>query len=100
VLEVTGKPAEPFETTVRAYASKPEVQRTARAFGRALGELMLAPLWRGYDHDAYERQLGLPRLKHPLYAMEDVDLKANHSDPDDWARYPGSTVAFPAKLSA
>ena len=86
VLEVTGKPAESFATTVQAYAGRPEVQRNPGAFGKALAEFMLAPAWRGYDHDRYERQLDLPHLPNPLYAMEDVDWKASHADPDAWAK--------------
>ncbi len=38
---------------------------------------MLAPMWRGYDHDRYERQLEIPQLANPLYAMQDERWKAD-----------------------
>ena len=78
VREVTGNLAESFETTVRSYMALPDAQRGGAAFRRVLTEFVLAPLWRGYDHAAYERQLDLPRLAHPLHAMQDEAWKANH----------------------
>ncbi len=80
VREVTGRAAESFETTVRRYAARPEAQRNGRAFREALAAFVLSPFWRGYDHDAYERRLGIPRPAHPLYAMEDDAWKADHRD--------------------
>ena len=82
VREVTGHPAESFETTVRTYAARPEARRGGAAFRTALAEFMLAPLWRGYDHAAYERQLGLPSVDRPLYAMEDEAWKADRARPE------------------
>ena len=79
VPEVTGKPAESFETTVRAYLSRPEAQRGGTAFRKVLTEFMLSPLWPGYNHRAYERQLQLPQLEAPLYAMQDECWKADHA---------------------
>ncbi len=79
VERVAGRPAESFETTVRSYLAKPEAQRTGAAFRKVLAEFMLAPLWRGYDHAAYERGLGLPSVVNPLYAMEDEAWKADHA---------------------
>lgn len=82
VEEVTGRPAESFESTARTYLAQPDAQRNGVAFRRVLTEFMMAPLWRGYDHDAYERQLRLPKLANPLYAMEDEFWKADHARPD------------------
>ena len=79
VREVTGVAAESFEKTVRTYASQPEAQRNGAAFRKVFAEFMLAPLWRGYNHVAYERQLDLPNPPHSLYAMEDEDWKADHA---------------------
>ena len=76
VLRVTGAPAEPFEATVRRYAARPEAQRTGAAFRRALAEFLLAPAWRGYDHDRFDRRLGVPVPPHALYAMQDARWKA------------------------
>ena len=79
VHEATGRPAETFETTVRTYAARPDAQRTGAAFRRAFGEFMLAPLWRGYDHDAFEREHGLAPPAGALHAMHDEAWKADHA---------------------
>lgn len=76
VARVTGRPAEDFTTTVKAYARTAGAQRTTTAFARALAEFMIAPLWRGYDHDRYEAALALPQPTRPLYAMHDDAWKA------------------------
>ncbi len=81
VQEVTGRPAESFERTVWSYTSRPEAQRTGAAFRTVLGEFLLAPLWRGYDLAAVDRQLG-PHPAHPLYAMRDAAWKADRAPPD------------------
>lgn len=85
VPKVTGRPAESFETTVRSYLGTPEAQRSGAQFLKALTEFMLAPLWPGYDHNAYERELGLARPAHPLYAMEDDAWKIAHASVPDVA---------------
>jgi uncharacterized protein YbjT (DUF2867 family) len=76
VEQVTGRPAESFETTVRSYAARPEARRTARGFIAALGEFMLAPLWPGHDTARLERRLAIPDSGKPLYAMQDEAWKA------------------------
>ena len=81
VQEVTGRPAESFERTAWSYTSRPEAQRTGAAFRTVLGEFLLAPLWRGYDLAAVDRQLG-PHPAHPLYAMRDAAWKADRAPPD------------------
>lgn len=77
VEEITGRPAETFEVTVRSYAYRPEAQRSARAFMRAFGEFMLAPLWAGHNGAQLERRLAIPPLENPLYAMQDDAWKAS-----------------------
>jgi uncharacterized protein YbjT (DUF2867 family) len=77
VFEVTGQPPESFETTVRAYLSRPEAQRNAAAFVKAFKEFMLSPIWPGYDNARFEREAGLTPIANPLYAMEDDAWKAD-----------------------
>ncbi len=80
VQEVTGRPAETFETTARTYLSQPEAQRSWPAFGKVLAQFMLAPLWRGYDHKAFEHVHGLEPAPGALYAMEDDAWRARLAD--------------------
>jgi NAD(P)H dehydrogenase (quinone) len=95
VQEVTGRPAESFETTTRSYLRMKEAQRTTNAFRQVLTEFMVAPMWRGYNHAAYERQFGLADLAHSLYAMQDDVWRADHARPDGLAtmetRFGGTT---------
>ena len=77
VLEVTGTPAESFETTAARYAAQPAAQRNTANFRRSFNEFMLAPFWHGYDHDRQERDLGIARLSAPKYAMADGRWKAD-----------------------
>ena len=88
VYDVTGKPAESFETTVRTYAARPEAQRGGGAFLKALTDFMLAPLWRGYDHDAFERDRGLSAPPNSVYAMHDDFWKIDHARPDGYFSEP------------
>ncbi len=77
VAETTGKSAESLDETVLAYAARSEAQRNLSAFTSAFSEFMASPLWRGYDHDRHERQIGVPKLGHSQYAMEDEQWKAD-----------------------
>lgn len=77
VERVTGTPAESFETTVRGYAARPEARRAAGPFVAALRNFIVAPMVRGYNHPAYERQLDLPVIAGALYGMEDAAWKAD-----------------------
>jgi NAD(P)H dehydrogenase (quinone) len=79
VEEVTGRPAETFEETARGYLAHPQAQRTWTAFGSVLAQFVLAPLWRGYDHDAYETASGLEPPPGSRYAMQDEAWKARHA---------------------
>ena len=90
VQEVTGHPAESFEATARSYLAQPDAQRTGAAFRRVLAEFMLAPAWRGYDHKATERRLGVSPPPGALYAMQDEAWKADHAHPDAGA--PADTI--------
>ncbi len=68
VLEVTSRPAEDFETIARRYAALPRNQRTAANRFRQLGEFMIAPLRRGFDFQAYDRELRRPFPSQPQFA--------------------------------
>ncbi len=85
VQEVTGRPAESFEATVRSYALRPEARRGGAAFRKVLTEFMLSPAWRGYDHQATERRLGVSPPPGALYAMQDEAWRADHAHADGGA---------------
>ena len=85
VLEVTGKPAEDFETTVRRYAALPESQPTTANKIREIAKFLWLPFAPGYDPVRYERQLGMPMAPSPMFAVEDNSWLESHRPP--FARY-------------
>ena len=69
VLEVTGRPAEDFETTARRYAARAEAQRTFSNRLRTLTRFMLTPLTPAYNPERLDRELRFPAPPLPLLAM-------------------------------
>ena len=69
--ELTGRPAESFETTARRYAAMPFARQTFGNRMKAFINFNLAPLYPSYNIKAYERSLELPIPTTPLYCMED-----------------------------
>ena len=78
VYEVTGKPAEDFETTVRRYAALPFAQKTFSNRLRAFVNFMRVPFSPGYDLDRYDREQGFPAPAQPRFALDDEQWKAQH----------------------
>jgi len=78
VLEVTGQPPEDFETIARRYAALPHNQRTTRNRIRQFAEFMIAPLRRGFDFEAYDRELRRPFPSQPQSAPESTVWLREH----------------------
>jgi len=78
VLEVTGKPAEDFETIARRYAVMPANQRGARNLLRQLVRLVVAPLRPGFDLDRYDRELRRPFPSIPQLASDSEVWRREH----------------------
>lgn len=82
VLDVTGRPAEDFETITRRYAALPGNQRS---FGNTLREFvqfMIAPLRPGFNFDRYDRELRRPFPSHPLFAPQSKVWRREHAIAD------------------
>jgi hypothetical protein len=71
VAQVTGRPAEDFETIARRYAALPESRRSLGASARTIYDFLRTPLSPGYDLDGLERELGVPSPTSPRFAMRD-----------------------------
>src|SRR5262250_3932660 len=67
VLDVTGRPAEDFETIARRYAALPRSQRTFGNWLREFSQFMLAPLSPGFNLDRYDRELRRPFPSQPQF---------------------------------
>jgi uncharacterized protein YbjT (DUF2867 family) len=79
VLDVTGRPAEDFETIARRYATLPRNQRTFGNWLREFVQFMLTPLSPGFDLDRYDRELRSPFLSVPQFATDSNVWRREHS---------------------
>jgi NAD(P)H dehydrogenase (quinone) len=70
VLDVTGQPAEDFETIARRYAVLPDNQRTLANWLRQLAQFMIAPLSPGFNLARYDRELRRPFPSQPQFSSE------------------------------
>ena len=78
VRELTGRPAEDFETTARRYAAMPFARKTFTNRVRAFVNFNRVPFTPGYNLERYERQQFHPMPHKPMYGMEDKHWMAAH----------------------
>src|SRR5579862_1832225 len=79
VLDVTGRPAEDFETIARRYAALPRNQRTLGNRLREFVQFLLAPLSPGFDLDRYDRELRRPFPSAPQFATDSKVWRREHA---------------------
>jgi len=77
--ELTGRPAESFETTTRRYAAMPFARQTFGNRLKAFVNFNITPFYPSYKIKAYERSLELPIPPKPLFCMEDERWKKSHA---------------------
>jgi hypothetical protein len=78
--ELTGSPAESFETTARRYADMPFARQTLANRIKSFVNFNITPFYPGYNIEAYERSLQLPTPEKPMQCMEDEQWKASHAE--------------------
>jgi hypothetical protein len=81
VLDVTGRPAEDFETITRRYAADPALRPTAINRLRQLATFMWVPFNPGYDLRRYERLLGISRPRQAAKAVASEIWRREHGLP-------------------
>jgi len=79
VEDLTGVPAESFETTARRYAAMPFARRTLRNRLRAFVNFNLTPFYPGYNFDKWDRKMRLPRTAQPSLSIDDDQWRAAHA---------------------
>jgi NAD(P)H dehydrogenase (quinone) len=79
VLDVTGRPAEDFETIARRYAAQPGNQRTLTNWLRTFAQFMMAPLIPGFNFDGYDRELRAPIPSQPRFATDSNVWRREHA---------------------
>lgn len=78
VAQLTGQPAEDFETTARRYAAMPFARQTAANRLKALARFSVLPLAPGHDLHRYQRQMRFPQPPRPSLASEDPRWLEEH----------------------
>ena len=79
VLEVTGRPAEDFETIARRYAAQPRNRRTFGNWLRELAQFIIAPITPGFNLGRYDRELRGPSPLQPEFAIESKVWRREHA---------------------
>jgi NAD(P)H dehydrogenase (quinone) len=80
VLDVTGQPAEDFETIARRYAALPRNRRTLGSWFREFGRFLIAPISPRFDLDRYDRELRRPFPSKPQFATDSKVWWREHGD--------------------
>jgi hypothetical protein len=78
VLDVTGRPAEDFETIARRYAALPGNEPSVGNWLRELAQFMVAPISPGFNFDRYDRELRGPFPAEPQFAPESRIWRREH----------------------
>ena len=79
VLEVTGRPAEDFETIARRYAARPGNRRTPGNWLAGFAQVLTTPLRPGFNLDRYDRELRRPFPSLAQYAPESQVWRREHA---------------------
>ena len=79
VLDLTGSPAEDFETIARRYAAQPDNQRTLGNWLRQFAQFMVTPFRRAYNLDRYDRDLRRPFPSEPKFAPDSEIWRREHA---------------------
>ena len=79
VRELTGTPAEDFETTARRYAAMPFARRTFGNRARAVLNFLVTPFYPGYDLNRYEREHSFPTPGDPRLTMDSDTWRREHA---------------------
>jgi hypothetical protein len=78
VLDVTGRPAEDFETIARRYAAQSRNQRTFSNWVREFTLFMMAPFAPGVNPERYDRELRRPFPSAPRFAVDSAIWRDEH----------------------
>jgi uncharacterized protein YbjT (DUF2867 family) len=79
VLQLTGTPAETFETTARRYAAMPFAQQTLSNRVKAVASFLMTPFYRGYHFDTWDRQMRFPMPQKASLSIDDPQWREEHA---------------------
>ena len=78
VLDVTGSPAEDFETIARRYAAQPENRRSFGNWLRYATQFLIAPVSPSFNLERYDRELRRPFPSQPQFSIESKVWQREH----------------------
>ena len=78
VEELTGTPAESFETTARRYAALPFARQTFDRRLKAFINFNLIPFYPAYNFENWDQAMAFPRAPHPRLSIEDERWREEH----------------------
>ena len=78
VLDVTGRPAEDFETIARRYAAQPQNRRNFGNWLRYATKFVIAPLSPSFNLARYDRELRRPFPSEPQFSTESKVWQREH----------------------
>jgi NAD(P)H dehydrogenase (quinone) len=78
VEDLTGSPAETFETTARRYAAMPFARRTLSNRLRTAATFAMIPFYPGYHIDRWERLRGIPVPPASSLSIQDARWRDEH----------------------
>lgn len=79
LADLTGAPAESFETTARRYAALPFARQTLGNRLKAFANFNLTLLYPGYDLKRIDRAFGFPVPPNPSFSIKDERWRREHS---------------------
>lgn len=98
VEELTGAPAESFDTIAQRYAALPFARQTIGNRLQAFITFNLAPFYPGIDFDAWDKRMAFPRAPQPTLAIADARWRHEHAA--QMATHAGSLLTLPAQSRA
>ncbi len=81
VRELTGSPAEDFQTTARRYAALPFARVTTANRLRAVANFLRTPFHPGYDLDRFARDRDFPKASAPVLSADSATWLREHAAP-------------------
>lgn len=80
VAELTGTPAESFETTAGRYAALPFAKQTLANRLKAFINFNLVPFYPGTNFDKWDKTMAFPRAPHLSLSIEDERWRLEHAE--------------------
>ena len=91
VEQLTGTPAESFETTARRYAALPFARQSVGHRLKAFVSFNLTPFYPGLNFDKWDKAMAFPRALRPTLSIEDETWRSEHAAQMAAHRQPAST---------